>query len=308
MNKTSLITSATGIALLLAAAAPALAHEGGDDTSVSTSGSATVTTTGDDHGGLFANLRAAASTTFKAKLEQKQEDHKASTTEKHIQKGEDKAASEIDKRIKSLEQLSERLAHIKLLPADTLATIQASITAEIKQLTDLKAKIAADTATTTIKADAQSVTKANRIFLLVEPKARIAAAASRINAVVTQITTLGGKLQARITAAQTAGVDVTAATAAMTDMNAKLADAKTQADAAVAETASLQVDNGDKTVLAANNAKLKDARTKLDAAEKDLAAARHDAAVIYSIVKGKGGVEGKGEVHATTTASTTESH
>lgn len=303
MNKTKLITSAAGIALLAASAAPLFAFADDDSLSVNASTSVHVgekAETSEEHEGIFTNLSAKlglhASTS---------EERRASSTENRIQKGKEKAASEIDKRIESLQKLSERLAKIKLLPADVLASIQASITAEIAQLTDLKAKIAADTSTTTIKADAQSITKANRVYLLVEPKARIAAAASRIDAVVAQLTTLAGKLQARITAAETAGVDVSAAVSAMTDLNAKLADAKTQADAAVSGTVNLQVDNGDKTVFAANLAALKAARTKLANAEKDLAAARHDAAVIYSVVKGKGGVEGKGEAHATTTATTT---
>jgi chromosome segregation ATPase len=211
----------------------------------------------------------------------------------------------IDQRIKSLQELLKRLEGMKLLPADTLVTIQTAINAEIQTLTDLKAKIATDTATTTIKADAQSITKANRVYLLVEPKARIAAAASRVNAVVTQMQALSVKLQARLTAAQTAGADITASSAALTDFNAKIADAKVQADAAVTETANLQVDNGDKTILAANLAALKDARAKLDAAQKDLVAARQDAAKIYGIVKGK---EGKGNGVSASATTSAETH
>ncbi len=316
MNKISLVTSAAGIALLLASAAPALADEHeSDDVSVQASSSVSVTqgdqnddAQGDEntggHGGLFQRLGALGSTTIRAKIEQHTQ-LKASTTEKKMAKIEDKSAAAIDKRIEDLKKLSARLAEIKLIPADVLASIQASLSAEIQQLTDLKAKIASDTSTTTVKADAEDITKANRVYVLVEPKAHVAASDSRIDAVVTQLTTLAGKLQTRITAAQSAGVDVSAAVSAMTDMNAKLTDAKAKADAAVSETANLKADNGDKTVAAANLAALKDARAKLVAAQQDLAAARHDAATIYGTVKGKGGVEGKGSLHATTTATTT---
>lgn len=291
MNKTSLITSAAGITLLLATALPVFAE---DSTSVGVSGSAGVS---------LPQVRVNASTTIQER-QQEREDHKASTTEMHMKQAQEKGENAIDQRIKSLQDLITRLESIKLLPADTLASVKAALQAEIDKLTALKAQIGSDTATSTLKADVGSITKGNRVFLLVEPKARITSAASRIDAVVTQLTTLGTKLQARITAAQTAGVDVSAAVTAMADFNAKIADAKTQADAAAAEVANLQVDNGDKTVLAANQAALKDARTKLNAAEKDLAAARHDAATIYGIVKGKGGVEGQGDVHATTSAET----
>jgi hypothetical protein len=120
-----------------------------------------------------------------------------------------------------------------------------------------------------------------------------------VNAVVAQFTALTAKLQARITAAQAAGSDVSAATTALADFSAKLADAKNQADAAVAETANLSVDNGDKSVLAANNAALKDARAKLVLAEKALKAAEADARTIAKVLKGKG----ESGAHATTSAT-----
>jgi hypothetical protein len=304
MNKTSLITSAAGIALLLATAAPALAEDssGTGDTSVGVSAGAAVTT-GDHDGSMLPGLKArlSASSTVRA---QEREEHKASSTENRIEKGQEKGANAIDVRIKSLQDLMTRLASIKKLPADVLASINTTLQAEIDKLVALKAQISADTATTSLKTDLESITKGNRVFLLVEPKARIASAASRIDAVVTQLTALETKFDARITAAQQAGVDVSAAAAAMTDLKAKLADAKTQADAAVAEVANLQVDNGDKTVQAANTTALKDAKAKLVVAQKDLAAARHDAATIYGVVKGKGGVEGQGSVHATTSTET----
>jgi DNA repair exonuclease SbcCD ATPase subunit len=310
MNKTALITSVASIALLLASAAPALA-----DDSIQVSASTTThvgedqgDAQGDSHGSLdLPKVRLMASTTAHV---QKEDMKNASSTQKRMQKADDKAGQAIDKRIKSLQELLTRLGNLKSLSADTLASIKASLTAEIQVLTDLKAKIASDTATTTIKADADAITKANRVYLLVEPKARIASAASRVNAVVTQFQALAVKLQARLTAAQVAGADITVASAALTDFNLKIADAKTNADAAVAETANLQADNGNATVLAANLAALKDARAKLDVAQKDIVVARQDAAKIYGVVKGKEG-KGEGDIHAnaTTTASTTvETH
>ncbi len=307
MNKKTLITSAAGIALLLASAAPALAHDGVDDGHPEVSTSANVTATAGEDSGEHKSgfdfrvnlpgLKGKASSTEREDRIQKREDHKASTTEKRQEHATEKAGNAIDMRIKSLEELSARIGKMKLLSADVIASIQASLATEIQALVDLKAKIGTDTASSTLKADIQSITKGNRVFLLVEPKARIAAAASRINAVVTQLTSLGGKLQERITAAQTAGTDVSAAVTAMSDFNAKIADAKVQADAAVAATANLSVDNGDKATLEANNAALKAARAKLKAAEDDLKAARKDAATIYGVVKGKGEVKASAETH-----------
>jgi hypothetical protein len=312
MKYASRVISATGIALLLASAAPALARESGSDTSGSghsVEASTTVNVeTGDKRGdrGFFnlPKLKFMASSTSRVEKND-DNDHHASSTEKRIEKTQEKAGDSIDKRIESLQKLSARLAGMKLLSADALASIQASLAAEIKVLTDLKAKIGSSTATTTLKADVESITKANRTYLLVMPKAQIAAAASRLNAVVIQFQALTTKLEARIATVAATGADVTVSNAALADFKAKIADAKVQADAAVALTANLQADNGDKTVLAANNAKLKEARAKLELAQKDLAAARADAAKIYGVVKGKEGKDHQeGNVNATTSVET----
>jgi len=291
MKYTSLITAAAGITLALAAAAPALADDNTTDTSGGVTAGVQVHTdveTGGKpprpHLGLPGAGKFLASTT--ARFEGKG-DH-ATSTQNRIDKGQQRGDNMIDQRIQSLNNLLARLSKMKLLSPDVLSALQASINTEISTLTTLKTQIGSDTSTTTVKSDDSDITKANRVYLVVIPKAQIAAAADRIDAVVTQLTALSTKLQTRITAAQTAGADVTAATAALTDYNAKVADAKTQADAAVSETVNLQADNGDATVRASNTTTLKDARTKLSAAEADLKAARADAKTIVDAVKGKG--------------------
>jgi hypothetical protein len=299
MNKTKLITSSLGIALLLATAVPALAHDVDVDATTSVR-------VGDDHEGkrplfVLPKLKFMASTT--AHVEKDRDNDEATSTEKkgqekRIEKMDDHAIGSIDKRIDALTKLSDRLANIKLLPADVLAKLQASIASEIQALTALKTSIGTTTATSTLKADLKAFEKISHEHLLVEPKARIAAAASRINAVVTQLNALVTKLDARITAAKNNGVDVTAATTALADLKIKIADANTQADAAVAHTADLTVSTSTE---ATSKAILKAAGQKLVTAQKDLAAARHDAATIIGIVKKKD----NSSVTATTTATTT---
>ncbi|MEK7602031.1 MAG: hypothetical protein AAB472_00900 [Patescibacteria group bacterium] len=305
MKYSPLITATLSLVLILGIAVPAFAEDrGGDDaTSINTTNTIQIKVDDDNTDSDLHDKRERrdgllASTTLRIRSEREEErerEHASSTEEriqKRVEKVQEHAGDAIDKRIESLRKLSERLAHMKLLSADTLASIKASLDAEIKSLIELKAKIGSDTSTSTVKADASEITKAHRVYLLVEPKARIAASASRINAVVTQMQLLVTKLEARIAAAQTAGADVIEAQAALTDLKAKIADAKVQADAAVALTVNLQPDNGDATVKASNLAALKDARTKLELAHKDLAAAREDAGKIFGVVKGK---EGKGE-------------
>ncbi len=199
----------------------------------------------------------------------------------------ERASKEIETRIQSLNQFSARIAAMVRLGGADKTTLSAAITDQIAQLTALKAKIDAETGTTTLKADVESITKSQRVYLLVIPKAAITAAADRVLAIATQFDTYATKLQERITAAQTAGVDVTASAAALVDLKAKNADAKVQAQAAASAVANLAPDNGVQSVKEANTAVLKAAKAKIDAAEADLKAARADAATILKAVAGK---------------------
>ena len=206
--------------------------------------------------------------------------------------------TEITRRITALTDLNTRIQAMQKVTDAFKAGISASITNEINTLTSLKAKIDADTDLATLKTDIQSITASYRVFALVLPQGRIAAAADREVTLVSMLSTLGAKLQARIQAAQQGGTDVTAMTAALTDMAAKLQDAQTQAEASVTASASLAPDGGDKTKMAANTAALKTARADLKTAQTDLVAARKDVTTI---------VTGLGKVKATTTASSTTS-
>ena len=303
MKYTPLTTSALTLALLISGAAPALADE---SVQTNTDGTVTVTASAevkDDHGD-FPGARFLGGLRTRLNGDDQGEhvnasssdERKANREENRIQKGQEKGTSAIDKRIESLVNLKNRLATIKLLDATALATISANLDAEIAKLQALKVQIQSDTSTSTLKDDVKTITQGLRIFAVVEPKARIAASASRINAVVTQMTALSAKLQTRIDAAKTAGTDTTAAVAALADLQVKIADAKVQADAAVALTANLAPDNGDANVRASNLQALKDAKAKLVLAQKDLADARHDAGAIRGDVKGSGGSD-----HASTT-------
>ncbi len=205
---------------------------------------------------------------------------------------------EIDARIDSLNKMIARLGDAQRLSTEAKASLTEALTAQITALTNLKAQINTE-ATTTLKDDTKSITEGFRIYALVMPKAAINAAADRIMTIAAQMETLSGKITTRIAAAQTAGADVTAATAAHTDFDAKVADAKVQAQAAVSLVANLAVDNGDATVRTANTAALKEAKTKLDAAQSDLKAARKDVDTIIKAIKGKGEVKATATTNAT---------
>ncbi len=108
-------------------------------------------------------------------------------------------------------------------------------------------------------------------------------ASARISRVVKQMTDLAAKLQTRVTAAQTAGHDVTALTAALADLHAKLADATTLSASittAAAATPLTTPNHANKAQVKANHTALKQMQTIARNAERDLVAARKDAATI----------------------------
>lgn len=253
--------------------------------------------------GLTGKIQSALHVKANAGRQHDQEAH-ASSTMAHL---DTRGENEIDSRIQSLMKLEGRVNGFARLTADQKTAFMNAITAEINTLTQLKTQIAADTSTTTLKADVESVTKNQRVYALVMPQISIAASADRVLAVAAQMDALAPKLQARITAAAAAGMNVSAAQTAYADMTAKVADAKVQAQAATSLTANLKPDNGDKTLFASNAQALKDARAKLKLAEADLRTARKDVNTILKAVKGMR-AEGHAEGTATTTASTTGTH
>ncbi len=208
-----------------------------------------------------------------------------------------KGLKEIEKRIASLNTLNTRIQAMTHVGADVKASIGTTIQKEIASLTALKSKIEADTDAAALKADLKSITADYRIYMLVIPQGRIMAEADRAGEVADTLTTLATKLDVRLTAAKTAGKDVTSLTTALVDMKAKIADAKTKAAAASSSVAGLTPDGGDKTKALANTAVLKTAKQTLQTANADLKAARKDADVITK------GFKKLGEVK---TASTTE--
>ena len=207
-----------------------------------------------------------------------------------------RADAEITRRITNLNSLSARIGQMKNVSASEKTSLQGSITTQIATLTSLKATIDTSTSLASLQADIQSITKDYRVYMLTIPQGRIAASADRIQTIVADMQALAPKLQARITAAQTAGKDVTGAEAAYTDMQTKVSDANTQASVAISETSSLSPDQGNATVEASNTAAVKDAAVKIKAATADLKAARADVTTILNAVKGTGSVTASSSV------------
>jgi hypothetical protein len=231
---------------------------------------------------------------------------------KIITTAQTRADNEISRRIKALNTLSTRVDGMVKISADDKTSLNSTIQAQITAMNNLQTQIASDVSsdsTSSLKADIQSITKSYRIFALIIPQGAIEAGADRVLDIAGMFTTLAGNLQTRITAAQSAGNNMSASVSALADMNAKVADVNTQANAAVSEIASLQPDNGVASVMASNTATLKDARSKIQAAQQDLVAARKDAGVIVkalmAIKESSGSMSASTTVTGTGSASTT---
>ena len=308
ISKTALASAASGTLLLvapLAAFAQSVSVSADADTNTSVTAPAPAVNSS-AYAGLRARLGAHASSTM-ARPDGMKGMHMGSSTW-NGQKGsgqgfanrQQNAGTMIDNRIAAMQKAEARIDAAVKLSADEKADLKASIDNVISQLTALKAQIGTDTSTTTLKADAGSITKAYRVYMLVLPQAAIASASDRALAIITQMSALETKLEARISAAQSAGTDVSAMNTALSDFKAKVADAQSNANAAAAEVKDLSADNGDQATASANTSALKDARAKLETARQDLKTAYADAKTIAGDVKGKKGADGS--VSASTTA------
>ena len=211
-----------------------------------------------------------------------------------------RADQEIDRRIKNLNDLSARIGEMQKVSDANKASIQGTISAQIADLSTLKAKIDADTVLSDLKTDVQSITKAYRIYMLILPQIRMIAAADRVATVAGQMAALEVKLAARITSSTG---DTSSLLAADADLKTKLIDANNQAQAAVNVVIALKPDNGDATIAASNRAALKDAQSKIKAAVQDFMAARKD---IDTILKGLRSMKASagGSATASTSAGT----
>jgi hypothetical protein len=199
-----------------------------------------------------------------------------------------KSDTAITKRLTSLATLNTKVQALKNVSATEKTNISNNIQTNISGLTSLKAKIDADTDVTVAATDAKTITGSYRIYALVIPQGYIASSADRVDTIDGLMTTLSAKLQSRITAAQSAGKNVTSLQASLTDLNAKVADSNTQAATAQSGVASLTPDQGNKTVLASNTAALKASRADIKTASADLKTARQDAKTIVDGVKSDG--------------------
>lgn len=233
---------------------------------------------------------ASASTSIKAgdrlRLEA-QSEQKAQIKARDVRVAEAKARAkaELDRRITALTKLIARLNDAKRVSADVKAQITTDTNALIASLTTLGAQIQSETSTSSLRSQVQSITGSYRVYLLVIPKGHLLSAADGIKSTADLITNAGIKLSDGINKAKAKGENTSSLEAMHADLLAKAADAKVQADAAIALLTPLKPDEKNNVVFEANKKALTDARAKIKAGTEDLKAARDDAHKILVALK-----------------------
>ena len=212
-----------------------------------------------------------------------------------------KGSTEIDRRISNLNAALTKLdASTKLAAADK-TSLENQVKAEISGLTALKAKLIADTDLATARTDVQSIFADYRVYYLMLPKTRMVASADRFTSVEAALTTLEGKLQARVTAAKAAGKDITALQNLLDDMKAKIADAQAKSQSVVTPLLALQPTdyNQNHTVLLQYRASLKTAHDDLVASRDDAKTAIQDLKALGTSPTSSPSSSSSGQAHCT---------
>lgn len=194
------------------------------------------------------------------------------TQDTNIDRFKERANKEIDRRIASLERLLTRINEMKKMTASQKTSLTTQVQTEIDKLEALKVKIAADTDMATLKTDVQSIVTAYRIYALFLPKIQILGAADRLQTTADMMSSHAARLEVKIEEQEANGQDVADAEALLADMNAKIADANTQAQNAINTVTPLTPEG-----FPDNKTQLQSARQMIATGLKDLNTARQDA-------------------------------
>lgn len=130
---------------------------------------------------------------------------------------------EIDRRLVALGQLSAVISASKGLTPPDAAALNSEIAATRAGLASLRASIDGQTALPALKLEIVEIVNRYRVFTLLVPQVRLVDAADGVLALGPRLTELSTDLAGRISAAESAGKDVTAAQAALDAMNGSIA-------------------------------------------------------------------------------------
>ncbi len=197
--------------------------------------------------------------------------NQANLADDRLAKLKAKASAEIDRRLTALAKLQRLIVEVKKLTEADRVSLQTQVQAETTSLSDLRMKVGSETEITAVRSDIQKLVKDYRIFALFVPKIHIFVAADRLNTVDDSLVQIAVKLQTRLSEAKAAGKATTALETALSDMQAKIADAKVQTAVAFTAVTALTPEGypGNRTQLQSAQAQIKTALTDLNKARQD---------------------------------------
>jgi hypothetical protein len=207
-------------------------------------------------------------------------ERKQATQETIIENLRNRATKEIDRRIEAMNRLITKITNLKKLSDTQKATLTSQVQTEITNLTSLKTKILADTDLTTLRTDVKSIVSSYRIYALFIPKINILTAAESTNNAADQMTSASAELAKRIQEAKNNTHDTSALETSLATVQAKIADAKSQAQIAIDTVIPLTPDG-----YPANKSSLDAARQNLKTAREDLMNAKTEAKSILSALR-----------------------
>jgi len=190
------------------------------------------------------------------------------------------ADNAISVRLTALNTASTRISGLVKLSTDQKNQYTGEITTDVNALSSLKTKADGDTDLATLRTDYRSIFTTYRIYAEFLPQLHLLVASDTMGATTDKLSDLATKLQSRI---QSAG-NPSNLTSLLADMQAKIADAKTQYNAVESQVTSLTPQSYD-TNPAGTTATLKTARSEIQTGVSDLKAAFADAKQIVQALQ-----------------------
>src|SRR5579862_790448 len=199
------------------------------------------------------------------------------TQQQHLANIKSRGDAEINRRLTTLNSLSGKISSDSRLSSTAKTTLTAQVTSEISNLTSLKAKLDAETTLDGASADAKSIISDYRVYALIVPKILLIRTADDQLVVESKLTALAGKLQSRISQAQSSGKDVSTLTSLLSDLNSKVSASQAISSSIEQKVINLQPSDydSDHTVLSGD-------RAQLQTAHEDNAKALQDAKTIVA--------------------------
>ena len=133
-----------------------------------------------------------------------------------------RADAMITNRINDLNKLLSRIQSDTHLSADEKVSLTTTINTTITHLQSLKTKIDADTDATIARTDAQSIVTSYRVYVVLEPQARLLIIIDNLQTASTNVATLVTKVQSLLNTLKGEGKDMTNAQTALTDISTQL--------------------------------------------------------------------------------------